>query len=135
MEVTSCICLDTSAYSHFVRGHASASEAIREARRVFVPAIVIGELRLGFRRGQRAVENEKQLRHFLAEPVVEIADVDEAAASHYADIAIELRRAGTPVSMNDIWIAAVAAREGATVLTYDADFAKIRRVASQILAI
>ena len=131
----SSLCLDTSAYSHLLRGHSAASDAIREARRVLVPAIVIGELRLGFRRGHRAAENEKHLERFLAEPVVEIADVDESAASHYADIAVELRRAGTPVSMNDIWIAAVAAREGATVLTYDADFARIRRVASQILSI
>ena len=132
--MTGSLCLDTSAYSHLVRGHPAASSAIREARRLVVPSIVVGELRLGFRGGRRALENEKQLMRFLAEPVVELIDVGETAASHYADIALELRRAGTPVAANDIWIAAVAACEGATVLTYDADFAKIRRVASRILS-
>ena len=129
------VCLDTSAYSHLVRGHAAASSAIRVARRVIVPVIVVGELRLGFRGGRRSNENEERLARFLAEPVVDVADIDATAADHYADIALELRRAGTPVASNDLWIAAIAARDGATVLTYDADFAKIRRVASRILAV
>lgn len=129
------ICLDTSAYSHLMRGHEAASEAIRSARRVLVPVVVLGELRLGFRRGQRATENERRLTRFLAEPVVEVAAVDEQASDHYADIALALRLAGTPVASNDIWIASVASCHGATVLTYDVDFRKIQRVASRILSV
>ena len=54
--------------------------------------------------------------------------------SHYADIVVELRRLGTPIPTNDIWIAALAAREGATVLTTDGHFASIGRVGSVILS-
>ena len=49
-------------------------------------------------------------------------------------IVVELRRRGTPIPTNDIWIAALAAREGATVLTSDGHFAHIGRVGSVILS-
>lgn len=132
--MTAPLCLDTSAYSHFRRGHAPAIEAIVVARRVLVPAIVLGELRAGFRLGKRAAHNEDALRSFLRETVVEVTSVDEDAADIYADIVVALRAAGAPIPTNDVWIAALAARDGATVLTYDAHFAKIGRIAARVLS-
>ncbi len=129
------ICLDTSGYSHFRRGVPEAVQAVTRAKSVLVPSIVLGELRVGFRLGTRRVENEERLREFIEEPVVAVLDVDDEAALHYADIVVELRRGGTPVPTNDIWIAALAAREGATVLTSDGHFAHIGRVGSVILSI
>ncbi len=52
----------------------------------------------------------------------------------YAEIAIALRRAGTPIPTNDIWIAAAAANVGAIVLTHDDHFDQIKRVSSLILS-
>ena len=46
---------------------------------------------------------------------------------------VHLKKAGTPVPANDIWIAAVAVRHGATVLTYDAHFRTIVRVGATVL--
>ncbi len=128
------ICLDTSGYSHFRRGMPEAVRTVTRARSVLVPAIVLGELRVGFRLGTRRGENEERLRQFLEESVAAILNVDDEAASHYADIVVELRRHGTPIPTNDIWIAALAAREGATVLTTDGHFADIGRVGSVILS-
>jgi predicted nucleic acid-binding protein len=51
----------------------------------------------------------------------------------YADIVLDLKKAGTPLPANDIWIAAVAARHGGTLLTYDERFRAITRVGSAIL--
>lgn len=129
------ICLDTSAYSHFRRGVPEAVRVVTRARWVGMTAIVLGELRVGFRLGSRAMENEERLRQFLAEPVVAALDVDDEAAAHYADIVVELRRAGTPLPTNDIWIAALAAREGATVVTTDCHFDRIGRIGSLILPV
>ena len=39
-----------------------------------------------------------------------------------------LRRQGTPVSPNDLWIAASAAEHGLTVITLDGDFDRIPQV-------
>ncbi|MBN1566221.1 MAG: type II toxin-antitoxin system VapC family toxin [Acidobacteria bacterium] len=128
------ICLDTSAYSHFRRGDSSVVEMIGRARWVGIPSVVLGELRTGFLLGRQAAKNEDELRQFLHHPLVEVLDVDDDAARIYADIMVALRKAGTPVPTNDIWVAAVSARDGATVLTYDEHFRLIHRVGSTILS-
>jgi tRNA(fMet)-specific endonuclease VapC len=122
------ICLDTSAYSQFKRGAREAVEAVTSAREVLVPVVAVGELRVGFRLGARREVNERELAKFLARDVVTLLDVDDEVAEIYADIVVDLRRAGTPVPTNDIWIGALAVRAGASVLTYDAHFEAMRRV-------
>ena len=127
------ICLDTSTYSHFKRGHAAAVAAVSRAREVFVPSVVLGELRAGFLLGTRPAENEQELREFLAHSVVRVLDVDDEAASHYAELVVDLRNAGTPLPTNDVWIAALALREGAIVVSYDSHFERVGRVGNLTL--
>ena len=100
---------------------------------MLVPAVVLGELRSGFLLGSRPDDNERELAEFLAHPVVRVLDVDDEAATLYAEIFANLRRAGTPLPTNDLWVAALAVREGATVLTYDEHFRKIARVGCRVL--
>lgn len=128
------LCLDTSAYSHFARGHPPVVEVLDGAGWIGVPAVVLGELHTGFRLGSHRQRNERELAAFLANPAVTVLAVDDEAASIYADLVVALRHAGTPIPTNDLWIAAVAAREGATVLTYDAHFEKIGRIGVHRLA-
>jgi predicted nucleic acid-binding protein len=127
-------CLDTSAYSRFRRGDADVARLIDEAEWIGVPAVVLGELRVGFRLGAQAERNEILLREFIANPVVQVLPVDGDISHQYADIAIELRRAGTPIPTNDMWIAATAAGAGAIVLTSDDHFSAVGRVGSVVLA-
>lgn len=127
------LCLDTSAYSHFKRGHTETVELISSASEVLVPVVVLGELRAGFRLGSQGSRNEAELKTFLRQRVVRVLAVDDEASSLYADLIVELRRAGTPLPSNDVWIGALAAREGATVLTFDSHFAAMRRVAARLL--
>jgi tRNA(fMet)-specific endonuclease VapC len=117
-------CLDTSAYSQFKRGHGAV-----------VRLIVLGELWMGFGLGDRARRNERELRAFLANPVVEILAVDAEVARLFGAIAGGLRRRGSPLPTNDIWIAATSANAGATLLTYDEHFRRIEATASRILKI
>jgi tRNA(fMet)-specific endonuclease VapC len=126
-------CVDTSAYSHFKRGDSQIVELLSSAEWIGMPTVVLGELRAGFLLGTRSTINEAELREFLAAPVVEVVGVDADVSRHYAEIFVDLRRAGTPITTNDIWIAATAAREGALVVSYDDDFRAISRVGSVIL--
>ena len=126
--------IDTSAYSHFKRGHAEVIDLLDSADWVGVTAVVLGEVRAGFGLGKRRAANERELGRFLANPVVHVLAVDDEASQIYADIVVALRVAGTPIPTNDIWIAAVSAREAATVLTFDGHFASIARVGHRILA-
>lgn len=127
--------LDTSAYSHFKRGDPQVVELIDSAEWLGLPAVVLGELEVGFLLGkakQRAA-NQAALRELLTHPLVEELAIDHETGRLYAEITVALRRAGTPIPTNDIWIAAAAAREGVTVLTYDHHFKAISRVASHVL--
>jgi predicted nucleic acid-binding protein len=126
-------CLDTSAYSHFRRGDPPVVRLIDEAEWLGLPSIVMGELRTGFLLGGRPIENEAELRAFLESPVVVELPVEGEVSRHFAEIVVELRRAGTPLPTNDLWIAATAARHGALVLTYDRHFASISRAGSIVL--
>jgi tRNA(fMet)-specific endonuclease VapC len=126
-------CLDTSAYSHFKRGHAPVVDLIERAAWIGVPSIVVGELWVGFLLGRRRERNQSDLAEFLQNPVVEELPVDREMGEIYAEIVVALRKAGKPVPSNDIWIAAAAARVGAPVLTYDPHFSYMERVGCLVL--
>jgi tRNA(fMet)-specific endonuclease VapC len=128
------ICLDTSAYSQFRRGHAPVVDLLDGAKEILVPAVVIGELQAGFRLGKLPAQNEAELRAFLAHAVVSVVDVDAEAASHYADLWVDLRNSGTPIPTNDVWIGALALRSGSTIVTYDDHFRVLSRVGSVVLS-
>lgn len=70
---------------------------------------------------------------FLDNPAVEILQVDPETSRHCAEIVAELRRAGTLLPTNDIWIAAVASRNGTTVLTCDDRFERTARIDSIVI--
>ena len=127
------LCLDTSAYSHFMRGQPAAIEALDQASWVGVPVVAIGELRTGFLLGHRTQQSTEELAAFIEHPVTEVLPVDADIATTYAELVAGLRSAGTPLPTNDIWIAASAVRHGATIVTYDAHFAAMPRVAALIL--
>ena len=128
------IVLDTSAYSNFRRGAGEAVSVISTAAWIGMTAIVLGELRAGFGLGKHRARNENDLATFLSNAVVRTLDIDDEVAQIYAEIIVLLRKAGTPVPTNDIWIAAAAAREGVHVVTYDAHFGLITRVGTHVLS-
>lgn len=103
------------------------------AELVGLSTIALGELRTGFMLGRRRKRNEAELDDFLDNPAVEILQVDPETSRHYAEIVAELRKAGTPLPTNDIWIAAVASRNGTTVLTCDDRFEHIARIGSVVI--
>jgi len=117
--------LDTSAYSHFRGGHAQVLDALARAERVLIPVTVLGELEAAFEWGNRARENRRALEDFLEEPFVEVLSITPAVARHYGRVFAGLRRAGTPIPVNDIWIGASVIDCGGTLLTFDRDFDRI----------
>jgi tRNA(fMet)-specific endonuclease VapC len=106
---------------------------IDRAEWIGIPSIVIGELFVGFLAGGRRARNEEELAEFLANPVVDEIPVDREVARVYADIVTALRRAGTPLPTNDIWIAATGARVGSPILTFDEHFEAVGRVGTILL--
>ena len=120
--------LDTSGYSAFMRGDAVVKEMLQTVDEIYVNAIVLGELRVGFLRGRTRQKNEERLRQFLAASRVSVIAVDEDTAERYAVILDALWTAGTPIPTNDMWIAASAMQYGLAVITTDAHFLKIPQI-------
>ncbi len=126
-------CLDTSAYIRFLRGDAATIDAIDGASWIGFPAIALGELYTGYSLTGNRPRELQRLRDFLAHPVVEIIAADEEVARAYGRFVAELRKAGTPLPSNDVWIAACAARTSSVVLTHDAHFTRIARIGCELL--
>ncbi len=124
-DVVPRVVLDTSAYSRLRAGDQRVHGLVAEAEIVLVPVIVLGELHGAFELGSRARENRVALSEFLAEPFVTVVPVTASVARHYGRVYAGLRRAGTPVPVNDMWIAACAIDQGGCLLTFDSDFERI----------
>ena len=118
--------LDTSGYVGFKFGHKELVAYLARAERIFMSPIVLGELMFGFRNGSRYEKNMDELHRFVSHPVVEPIDLTAISADRYARIAAQLRKQGTPIPANDIWIAAQTVEVGAELITMDHHFEKVQ---------
>lgn len=128
------VCLDTSAYSAFRRGHEDIVDVLQRAEEIVLNTVVLGELFSGFRAGSRYRENREQLDSFLTSPRVSTVGLDEETALRYSEIFVYLRQQGGPIPTNDVWIAASAMQLGLHVLTTDAHFERVPQVTTQFFA-
>jgi len=117
--------LDTNRYVDLCRGAAEVVAKVLHAETVFLPFVVLGELRAGFRVGARARGNERVLQRFLAQPSVDILFATEATTTHYASLYRQLREQGTPIPTNDLWIAALVSEHRLTLYSRDEHFARL----------
>jgi tRNA(fMet)-specific endonuclease VapC len=65
----------------------------------------------------------KQFNDFIKN--IRVLNVDQETAKHYGEIKSNLRKSGTPIPENDIWIAAMAIQHGFTLATNDKHFKNI----------
>lgn len=122
------IAVDTNRYTDFMLGEQSVRETFRRADQIHLPFVVLAELRAGFRSGRRRDHNERILHRFLQTPRVSVVFADGATTQIYADIFVGLRKAGTPIPTNDIWIAAIVLQHDLTLFTRDRHFEHVSRI-------
>ena len=113
------IILDTNAFSRLMRGDEQVVHLLNEARRILICSVVLGELEFGFRGGTRYEQNKRSLAEFCLKPKVEKAFSSEKTALIYGELMAALRKTGTMIPTNDIWIGAFAKEYGADVLSFD----------------
>jgi len=118
------IVLDTNAYSDWRRSR-RWGELICRAEQVWLPSVVIGELWHGFLEGERLQENRLKLQTFLAERCVGVLQVGAKTAEYYGEFLWYLKKNGTPIPTNDLWIAALAYEAGGTLATADTHFSHL----------
>ena len=127
------VAIDTNRYRDFVIGDLPAGNPIQVADEIFLPFIVVAELRGGFRFGGRAEQNEKGLADFIRSFRVHVLFADEGTVHQYADLSVLLRRAGTPLPTNDVWIASLAIQHDLTLFTRDRHFERVPRLARNLV--
>jgi tRNA(fMet)-specific endonuclease VapC len=116
------VALDTNRYTDLSRGNADVMEVVESADEVWLPFIVLAELRAGFSLGTKTAQNEATLRRFLLQPEVDVIYADEQTTHHYASVYRQLRRQGTPIPTHDLWIAALVLQHSLTLCARDAHF-------------
>lgn len=121
--------LDTNALSAWAEGDRSIEPVLRSATEVVIPVIVLGEFDHGIRQSRHYKRYADWLDASLAS--VEIALIDREVAHAYGAVRFELKQAGTPIPINDTWIAAIARHRRLPVVSRDEHFdavSGIRRV-------
>lgn len=117
--------LDTNAYAALRRGHKVVTEQVQRSESLLVSVVVAGELFFGFRNGSRYGENAGALREFLEDPNVTVLPIAWTTAEIFGRLSAALRKRGTPIPTNDIWLAAQAIEADATLLSSDRHFGKV----------
>jgi tRNA(fMet)-specific endonuclease VapC len=123
------VILDTNGLSALADGDSTLEPVLRKAAEVALPVIVLGEFRYGVRQSRDRQHYEQWLAESLEN--FRILDVDEETAASYATVRMELKKAGTPIPSNDVWIAALCRQHSLFLLSRDRHFdlvAGIRRI-------
>jgi len=116
------LALDTNRYVDLCKGLAPTVDLVATADAVFLPFIVVAELRAGFALGRRGAENERVLRRLLQKEGVHLLLPDDQTTFHYASVFRQLRQQGTPIPTNDIWIAALVLEHNLVLHARDEHF-------------
>jgi len=119
------VLLDTNAYSGLLAGDESILSVIAQAQTVYMSIFVLGELYAGFKGGSREQQNQQILESFLRKPTCETLAAGQETAKIFGDLKNGLRKAETPLPINDVWIAAHNIEAGSTLITNDKHFDQI----------
>lgn len=115
--------LDTNIVIDLLKGKAEIAEEIENAKEVFLPVFALGELYFGAENSQRPADHRSLVDRVLE--FVTILPPGQRTAFIYGQIKSQLKKDGSPIPENDIWIAALAIEYGLTLVSRDNHFLRI----------
>ncbi len=116
------VAVDTNRYVDLCKGVAATVEVLETADVFVLPFVVLAELRAAFLLGRRQVENERALHGLLLKDGVEVLYADDQTTHHYASVYRQLRKQGTPIPTNDMWLAALVLQHNLALHARDRHF-------------
>lgn len=117
--------LDTNRLTDLFQGDTSLAEWLGACEEVWIPLIVLAEIQAGVYGGTQQHRNQVLLRKLLSKATVGVLLPGRETAEQYARLFIQLKRAGTPIPDNDLWIAALVLEHDLILITRDRHFQKI----------
>jgi tRNA(fMet)-specific endonuclease VapC len=122
------ILVDTNSLTDVFRGAPALVRIVESAREVWLPFVALAEIKAGFLVGERSAANEALLLAFLQLPHVDVVYADHETTEIYARLFLQLRRAGTPIPTNDLWIASLAVQHQFCLVSRDRHFDKLPQI-------
>jgi tRNA(fMet)-specific endonuclease VapC len=119
------VALDTNRLTDLFQGDAILADWLGTCEEIWIPLFVLAEIKAGFYGGTRHSRNEILLNKFLARSTVGILLPGRETAEEYARLFVQLKRAGSPIPNNDLWIAALALQHDLMLITRDQHFEHI----------
>lgn len=120
--------LDTNAVTALFQGDQAVLEIMASSETVYLSAVVIGELEAGFRGGRHYAANLSVLNRLLDRPSVEVLPIGRETGECFGRVKTALKIKGTPIPMNDVWIAAQCMEVGAVLVSYDHHFQHVNGI-------
>jgi tRNA(fMet)-specific endonuclease VapC len=114
--------VDTNRFAQLIANDQQAHERLQQASDIWLSVITIGELLAGFAQGTRRQANEQRLSELLQQQGVGVLLLDSETPQFYATTWQLLRRQGTRIPTNDLWIAAQALQYDLSLDTDDRHF-------------
>lgn len=119
------VAIDTNRLTDLFQGDAELGSWLGTCKEIWIPLFVIGEIRAGFYGGPQRGRNEALLQRFLAKSTVDLLFPGIETAEHYGRLFAQLKRAGTPIPNNNLWIAALVLEHNLRLVTRDRHFEHI----------
>jgi tRNA(fMet)-specific endonuclease VapC len=117
------IALDTNQAIAVLNATGDVAKKFQNYDEICLPVPVVGELRFGALNSQHVTENISRIEFLVSHCAV--LDINIRTSEIYSRIRMELKKKGTPIPENDIWIAAVCLENHLPLATSDGHFTSV----------
>ena len=119
------VAIDTNRLTDLFQGDENLGQLLSRSQEVWVPLPVFAELKAGFLGGSRLSQIEAILSTFMGKETVRLLLPTRETAEHYARLALQVKTAGAPIPVNDVWTAALCPENDLTLVTRDQHFQRL----------
>ena len=121
--------LDTNIIIGMFAEDKAIQEKVQNTEKLFLASPVVGELYYGARKSNRPIENLTRVNRLTQRFPLFSSGLE--TAQWFGIIKDRLRRKGTLIPDNDIWIAAIAMQRGLILVTRDAHFDEVESLQTE----
>ena len=109
----------------FERSNLRVAELLQSFDELALTPVVIGEHLAGIRPGKNGEIAKARFDDFLDDVSVRVVWMTKATGRRYAALYQQLKAKGTPIPVNDMWIAASAMENDLLLISSDAHFSQV----------
>lgn len=117
------VALDSNTAIDFLRGVDEIKSKVFSFKEIYLPVVVCRELMFGAANAHKQSKNQTTTLEFIS--TCKILSSNLIVAELYAKIRLDLKKKGTPIPENYIWIASICSANSIPLFTQDSHFKMI----------